>query len=249
MNCYYHAENQAVAFCRSCGHPVCDLCQRPAEGTVYCPEHAPVADTGAFDAATGASNPYVQPGPLDAAAVRTSPGLAFALGFIPGVGAIYNGQYLKGLIHAVIFGLLVSLLSSNETNSAAPFLGILLAAFMFYMPFEACHTAKRRRAGIPVDEWSSFAPVAAPGHVNRRGSIGPLILIGIGVLFLLDTLNLVDFRLLGRFWPVLLIVAGAYMLYNRTSGMHGTPRQPGTPYVPPSTPPGQANYAEGRREQ
>ena len=32
-----------------------------------------------------------------------SPGLAFFLGWIPGVGAIYNGQYAKGLVHAVAF--------------------------------------------------------------------------------------------------------------------------------------------------
>ena len=40
----------------------------------------------------------------DAAGEYLAPGLAFALGFIPGVGAIYNGQYLKGLVHALIFG-------------------------------------------------------------------------------------------------------------------------------------------------
>jgi len=38
-----------------------------------------------------------------------SPGLAFFLGWIPGVGAIYNGQYAKGLVHAVLWGVLVSL--------------------------------------------------------------------------------------------------------------------------------------------
>ena len=32
--------------------------------------------------------------------------IALFLGFIPGVGAIYNGQYAKGLVHAVVFGLI-----------------------------------------------------------------------------------------------------------------------------------------------
>jgi len=31
-----------------------------------------------------------------------SPGLALFLGLIPGVGAIYNGQYAKGMVHAII---------------------------------------------------------------------------------------------------------------------------------------------------
>ena len=45
-----------------------------------------------------------------------SPGLAFLLGFIPGVGAIYNGQYVKGLIHVVVMGVLISIVSNDEMS-------------------------------------------------------------------------------------------------------------------------------------
>ena len=38
-----------------------------------------------------------------------NPGLAALLGFIPGVGAMYNGQYAKGIVHLIIFAVLVSL--------------------------------------------------------------------------------------------------------------------------------------------
>ena len=209
MNCYLHPDAPATAFCRSCGKPLCAVCQRPANGTVYCEEHFPVVGM--------TQNPYAQPVgvPISPMAVSTSPGLAFALGFIPGVGAIYNGQYLKGLVHAVIFGLLVSLMNSLDHEAGQPLIGICLTAFMFYMPFEAFHTAKRRRLGIPVEEFSSLI---AQHRFSSRTPIGPIFLIAIGVLFLLDTLNLVHFHDLARFWPVLLILAGAFMLYNRVSG-------------------------------
>ena len=224
MNCYYHAEVPAVAFCRSCGRPVCQACQKLEGGTVFCPEHAPL--NTAAPPAGDPGNPYAQTDvPNAAPRIQTSPALAFILGFIPGVGAIYNGQYIKGLVHAVIFGIIVSMLSSNETNSAAPLLGILLAAFIFYMPFEAFHTARKRQAGIAVDEWSSLASAPAGGVAGSppaRNSAGPVILIGIGVLFLLDNLNIVEFRHIGRFWPVLLIAGGAYMLYSRTTGNRST---------------------------
>jgi hypothetical protein len=192
---------------------LCTVCQRPANGTVYCEEHFPGASF---------QNPYAQPvgAPLPPVApplpVSTSPGLAFALGFIPGVGAIYNGQYLKGLVHAVIFGLLVSLLNATDGSTGQPLIGIILCAFIFYMPFEAFHTAKRRQLGQPVEEFSSLI---AQNRVASRAPIGPIFLIGIGVLFLLDTLHLVEFRELARFWPVLLILAGAFMLYNRVGGV------------------------------
>ena len=222
MNCYLHPETVATAFCRSCGRPLCTVCQRTADGTVYCQDHVPVAAyAGATDPNAAAANPYLQPAPVAGTRVQTSPGLAFVLGlFIPGVGAIYNGQYVKGLVHAVIFGLLISLISSNDHEAAAPFLGLMISAFVFYMAFEAYHTAKKRQMGIPVEEWSSLA---GSGRFGSRAPIGPILLILIGVLFLLDTLHLVEFREVGRFWPVLLIVVGAYMLYGRVSGGASAP--------------------------
>ena len=49
-----------------------------------------------------------------AAISDVSPGLAFVLGLIPGVGAIYNGQYAKGLVHVIIIGLIISMLSNGR---------------------------------------------------------------------------------------------------------------------------------------
>ncbi len=232
MNCYQHPEAPATAYCRSCGRPLCAVCQRPAEGTVFCPEHAPVAaggyagqaDPGAFDSA----NPYVGSAtPPNQTGIRTSPVWAFILGWIPGVGAIYNGQYIKGLVHAVIFGLIVSILDSTHDGGPAPLFGIMLAAFIFYMAFEAYHTAKKRRMGIPLTEWSSLA--ASQSRFPSRTPAGPILLIALGVFFLLDTLHLIAFRDIVRFWPLLLIIAGAAMLYSRVSGLSGAPPLPPPP--------------------
>jgi uncharacterized membrane protein len=216
---------------------LCTLCQRPAEGTVFCQDHAPVA-------APAAANPYAQSAPPSIAPIHTSPGLAFTLGWIPGVGAIYNGQYLKGLVHAVIFGLLVSLANSAEHTSGQPLLIMMTIGFVFYMPFEAFHTAKKRQMGVPVDEWSSLL---SHNTYAGRTPIGPILLILIGVLFLLDTLHILEFRQVGRFWPVILIVVGAYMLYLRVS----------SPAAPPASRPSQQpgserssnDYLETRHEQ
>jgi len=214
MSCYLHPEAETAAFCRSCGRPLCTVCERLAEGSVFCPEHAPAGAYGtayaAGGAGAGASNPYAQPNA--ALRVETSPGLAFILGLIPGVGAIYNGQYLKGLLHALIFGLLVSLASNAGHTAGEPLLAIIAAAFFCYMPFEAYHTARKRQLGIAVDEWSSLI---APESFGGSLPIGPVVLIVIGILFLLDSLDLLRLREVGRFWPVLLIVLGFWMLYAR----------------------------------
>lgn len=213
MTCYQHPDASATAFCRACGRALCPACQRLSDGTVLCPEHAPAP---AYTAASepfnpAAANPYAAP-PLPPPPVQTSPGLAFLLGLIPGVGAIYNGQYVKGLMHAVTFGLLLSLNNSLEHTAGSVFFVMLMVAFYFYMPFEAYHTARRRQLGVPVDEWSGLS---IPGRFTSRAPIGPIILIVLGILFLLDSLHFIPLSELGRFWPVLLIVIGVAMLYSR----------------------------------
>jgi Domain of unknown function (DUF5668) len=199
MNCSTHPDATAVAFCRACGKALCADCRRVAEGTVYCAEHAPSPSTTAY---TGQSAP---PG-------NANPALAFVLGFIPGVGAIYNGQYAKGLVHAIIFGLLVSILDSHSVQGVEPLFGILLGAFVLYMPFEAYHTARKRNAGQPVDEFSSMLQPHA-----RHSSAGAVTLIIVGTVFLLNTLGIVEMHQILRFWPVLLIALGISMLHSRIS--------------------------------
>ncbi len=219
MTCYLHPETPATAFCRDCGRALCAACQHPSNGTIFCQEHAPImstAYTAPVNPSATPSNPYQQA----VTPVHTSPALAFVLGLIPGVGAIYNGQYVKGLVHAVVAGLLLSLANATEESAGEPFIIMVLVSFWGYMAFEAFHTAKKRQAGLPVDEWSSLV---TPNRYMSRAPIGPVLLILLGVLFLLDTLHLIAFRELARFWPVLLIVAGSIMLYYRIAGARNAP--------------------------
>ena len=245
MNCANHPEIPATAFCRDCGKPLCAECRRPAQGSIFCAEHAPAASasfsgSGSFsgaaasfasapppDAPADSSSPYNAPAPGPVRDCHAHPALALILGFIPGVGAIYNGQYAKGLIHAVVFGLLVSL-TSHGSSSLEPLLGIMIAAWVFYMAFEAFHTATKRRRGEVAEEFSSLIDIR-PAH--GRFPAGAVLLIGLGFILLLDTTDLINLDQLERYWPVLLIVGGFYMLYSRLSGVRdlffparGTPR-------------------------
>jgi hypothetical protein len=73
-----------------------------------------------------------------------NPGLAALLGFIPGVGAMYNGQYAKGVVHLVVFALLVSLADNHGI------FGLFIAGWVCYQVIEAHHTARARRDGTPL---------------------------------------------------------------------------------------------------
>jgi TM2 domain-containing membrane protein YozV len=72
-----------------------------------------------------------------------NPAAAAVLGLIPGVGAMYNGQFFKGLIHVVVFAVLVSVTEYHGI------FGLFIAAWILYQSFEAFHTARALRDGQP----------------------------------------------------------------------------------------------------
>jgi len=189
-----------------------------SEGVVYCSEHATppaaAASSGgaAYDASPYYNRPATPPG-------QAHPRLAFVLGFIPGVGAIYNGQYAKGLVHAIVFGLLVSIMGSRSADGLEALFGFLIAAFVLYMAFEAHHTARRRNAGEAVDEFSSLSR-SRPGNPGRSSG-SAIALIVLGAVFLLNTLGIVEMHQILRFWPLLLIGIGVSMLHSRISETGG----------------------------
>lgn len=196
----------AISYCRSCGKQLAPDEQKLVQGVVYCTEHVP--------ATSAADSPWTAAPPAAAMGSSASPGLAFILGLIPGVGAIYNGQYAKGLLHVVIFGTLLSIASSHETRDMTPIFVILSIAWVPYMAFEAYHTAQRKLTGGAVDEFSSLFPIK-----NNSGlPVGPVLLMVFGVLFLLNNFDIFHFYQLAKFWPVALIAMGAYMLFERSQG-------------------------------
>ena len=230
MNCANHPESPVAAYCRTCGKPLCAECKREAQGTIFCEEHVPVTAAPPY-----AAPPYTAPSPDAPPAAGSlgagpmapsrpspftaSPGLAFLLGLIPGVGAIYNGQYAKGVIHAVVFGILISIVSNHPPHGLEPMIGILIAVWFFYMAFEAYHTARKRRDGERVEEFSSLIDLS---NTSGRFPVGAVVLIGLGTLLLLDQTDLLPLDRLIRFWPVGLILIGVYMLYARVeAGVRG----------------------------
>lgn len=194
-------QKPVAAYCRICGVALSEEEVRLAQGTVFCAAHAPAPEAQA------------PPPPLPVNP-GVSPGLAFLLGLIPGVGAIYNGQYAKGVVHVLILGLLISITSSDAAGGLEPLFGLLISVFWFYMAFEAYHTARRRLQGEAVDEFSSLIELRGGG----RSPLLPVLLIVFGALFLLNNFGLLPMREVLRFWPVLLIGAGVWMLMQQLGG-------------------------------
>ena len=141
--------------------------------------------------------------------------VAAALGIIPGLGAVYNGEFWKALIHILVFASLITLIPHQPVIFA-----LVLAAWVFYMPFEAYQTAKAKAAaaGGASGPGAAGAQGSSPVTPAQREMLGPILLIGIGSLALLNELNIIDIDRILDFWPLGLIALGVWMLMKRQEG-------------------------------
>jgi len=161
MPCVNHPGNPVQSYCQNCGKALCTACVRTMpNGQKFCESCAAAAAAGVNDpgpaAWTGVNYPGGPvPGYPAPAGGGPNPAAAAVLGLIPGVGAMYNGQLFKGLIHVVVFAVLVSIADRYSI------FGLFIAAWIFYQSFEAFHTAKARRDGLPVPD---------PFGLNEMGS-------------------------------------------------------------------------------
>jgi Domain of unknown function (DUF5668)/B-box zinc finger len=280
MDCVNHPGTPATAYCQNCGKAMCSVCTRSAPGGQVLCEPCSLAWQNL-------QQPFVPP-PTGS----PNPVTAAVLGLIPGVGAMYNGQFFKGLIHVVIFAVLVSI-----SDHYAIF-GIFIAAWILYQSFEAYHTAVARRDGLPIPDplglnevgnWLNLggraaypggqqqppppagaAPPAgtAPGTYQapysgaypsgsayqsppyspvsgfvdpgvppippvppvppvpplgwrRKEPIGALILIGFGVILLLNQMGFLAERFVHHLWPLIFIVLGAWLIIRRIGDSKG----------------------------
>lgn len=143
MNCANHPDRERVAFCQNCGKPLCQECVRNFGTAILCEPCLALRTAGAGPTYTGVP-PVGGPIPPVGRALP-NPGLAALLGLIPGVGAMYNEQYAKGIVHLMVFAILVSL--ANDVNGI---FGLFVAGWIFYMAIEAHHTARAKRDGSPL---------------------------------------------------------------------------------------------------
>jgi hypothetical protein len=228
MKCAVHQDVDAVGFCRNCGKPLCQQCARQVRGALYCEQclantMAPQGPAAQF-AGPAVPPAYAYPAPVEH--LGPNPGTACALGFIPGLGAVYNGEYVKGLIHVLIFGGLIALMSNSDNmpDGITAMIAIFFAIFYCYMPIEAYRTARAKRLGLPVTGFfgETVAPAATPGESGagapvHRNYTASIILIVLGVVFLLATTGVLDSRWVWNFWPLVLIVIGVAIILKRRS--------------------------------
>lgn len=97
---------------------------------------------------------------------------------------MYNGQFVKGLLHFAVFGVLVIL-----SNNVSGVFGLFIACWVIYQIFDAYHTARARRDGTALPNlfgineladrigsgqgWSTVQPPVAGPQGQPTGAAPP----------------------------------------------------------------------------
>jgi hypothetical protein len=225
MNCANHADASAVAYCRTCGKALCANCTRPVRGVIYCEDCLGAKMEGAAPAPP--QSPYQQ-GMEPGLGVKVTPGptsgpnptvAGILAGFFPfGVGAVYTGQYAKGLAHLAISvflfaGAVAADDRHNDALQAVCIIGLLF--FYVYQIIDSVRSAKAIQMAQPIPDPFGLAATFSTGTKleTSKVPVGAVVLIFLGVIFLLNT---VGFDLnLHRFWGLIPIAVGAWLFANR----------------------------------
>lgn len=200
MNCAYHSQSVAVVNCNGCGKPLCPACDHRIKGFPFCQD----CIVAGVELLRHHNQSHHQSSYVPLIKAQTSPLIATLLSFVcPGLGAAYNGQTGKALIHfAVAVGLFQMAILTGMAVFAFGVLGMWL-----YAAVDAWKTAKLIRSGVTPDGAEDFIVKRFAGNTKLWG----IVLTVLGALFFLQAF----FNLRGLMrgiLPVLLIGLGIYLL-------------------------------------
>src|SRR3981081_2159065 len=95
MYCSYHSKNPAVVQCNQCARSLCPACDHRIRGFPFCQD----CIVAGVELLRQESKSYQSPMRYR----NSSPFIATLLSFVPGLGAAYNGQTAKAIVHFAIF--------------------------------------------------------------------------------------------------------------------------------------------------
>mgnify|MGYP001014327171 CR=1 FL=1 len=204
MYCVFHPTSAATTNCIGCRRQLCAACDHRIKGQPYC-EDCIVRGVDALrrpPIVVSQANYGPPPGRK-----APSPVKATLLAFIPGLGAVYNRQNLKALLHFV--GVVGLGQIADATN--IEFFGFGSAVFFLYSVIDANRSARAIAAGEdPAEDERRLKWLFA-----RYKPLWGLAIVAVGAIALLASLPSLPFGLSSaRVWAGMLFIAGAYMIFS-----------------------------------
>ena len=162
-----------AGFCQECGRGLTIATLRRVNNGTFCVPCASVMQAAQSSAQSSGAWQPVSPkypggipyGTVPPAGSEPNPVLAGILGVIPGVGAMFNGQYAKGAMHLIVFVVLLTL--ADNLNWVFYW---FVWGWIFYQGFDAYHTARARRDHLPLPNPFGWNDIGDRFGFNRASS-------------------------------------------------------------------------------
>jgi hypothetical protein len=135
-----------------------------------------------------------------------NPALAAFLSIFPGMGAIYNGNIIKGITYILIFAILI-VLTDNAQEADEVVFGLMIAGFFIFQIIDSYNEASKINQNVLVEE-------NPKGHKEDLSLFSAIIVLVIGIVFQLANFDLITYRQVTRLWPLVLIIFGIKIVYN-----------------------------------
>jgi len=135
-----------------------------------------------------------------------SPALAAFLAIFPGMGAIYNGNIVKGITYMLIFAVLI-VLTDNAHEADGVVFGLMIAGFFIYQIIDSYNEAGKINQNVLVEA----NPSSNKEDLSLFSAITVLV---IGIVFQLANFDLLTYRQVTRLWPLVLIIIGIKIVYD-----------------------------------
>jgi hypothetical protein len=160
------------------------------------PESAPPPPAAPAAQPQAARNPLHQKVPL----------LAAILSAFPGMGNVYNGLYLRGLIQFMIVASLLNMMDHHGTA----FLAMSLAFFWIFNVLDAYRQAMLINYGYAQDLGLQDLPQRP--RAGQGGLLAGVILTALGIIAFLDQYVNIDLRWLYDLWPLAIVAVGVWLI-------------------------------------
>jgi hypothetical protein len=134
------------------------------------------------------------------------PFLAAILSGFPGLGNVYNGLYLRGLIQFLIIGTLINIMDKH----GSPFIGMSLAFFWAFNVLDAYRQAVLINFGYSQDLGLVDAPQRP--RAGQGGLVAGVILTFLGTIAFVDQYLDIDLRWLYDLWPLAIVAVGVWLI-------------------------------------
>ena len=130
------------------------------------------------------------------------PVLALLLGaMFPGVGQLYNGQTAKAF--ALFAAFAASIYLADEVGMPFP---LVIPFVIFYSAIDAYRNA------VMINLRAAGRPPQLEAEDDAESPAWGAVLLGIGVVLLLNNLGILQLVAVRRFWPLVLVAVGAWFL-------------------------------------